>query len=306
LVRRGKWTILEEKIKSWFDYVYWFLNKNILLSIMFILVAIILAGIFGRWEGLTAVGTIGMALVIMLIELILPRFNQPVLQIEFQQNNSQYCTEAPLHHSFKLSNQFKTKVERNSDIPKIPASDVCGEFNLKSPVGSSNIFSLSPEKSDEMAFNRSNRNKWGYFLRIRVKNEGRGVAKKCRGVVVDITQNGRTITYFSPLILRWANRPLDLIHDTIDLNQGEYWFLDVFFSVPNDPNLYFHHIYLGKAVGVKYWLKKGKYEISITVYAENAQPKNEKFFVEWTGRYKDIKMRKKSQECVSNKFRIIL
>jgi len=126
-------------------------------------------------EALTAIGTIGMAFVIVLIELILLYFKKPRLKIEFEENNQQYCREASLSSGYKVS--YTEEDDITSSTAKIIApSDI--PTNLTSSPGSTSIHIPGLKESDFKAISLSQkRPSKSYFIRLKVINNGRGVVK---------------------------------------------------------------------------------------------------------------------------------
>ena len=74
-----------------------------------------------------------------------------------------------------------------------------------------------------------------YWIRIKVTNEGRKVAKRCEGKLVDIQaiKNEETIPFqpFDPAILRWASYPVETDLRPTNINKGEYDYLNVVYTV---------------------------------------------------------------------------
>jgi len=75
---------------------------------------------------------------------------------------------------------------------------------------------------------------WRYWIRIKVTNKGKGVAKKCKGKLVDIKKikdDGSLEQFqpFDPVILRWIDYP-ENIYGSIDLNREEPSFLNVIYT----------------------------------------------------------------------------
>ncbi|MCG2825411.1 MAG: hypothetical protein L6265_02320 [Thermoplasmatales archaeon] len=155
-----------------------------------------------------------------------------------------------------------------------------------------------------------------YWFRIRVKNNGKTVAKSCIGKLMEIKDKDNIIlTTFDPSALRWvAFKEIEELAinerkyngwlrkiGTLDINRGEYEYLDIVYSREkndgmgwgdkggNDTNL---HICITDRTprGIKAYLERiGTYSLKITIYVENADPYTREFRLEWSGEWDKVK-----------------
>ncbi|RLI75500.1 hypothetical protein DRP05_14675 [Archaeoglobales archaeon] len=146
-----------------------------------------------------------------------------------------------------------------------------------------------------------------YWIRIKVENIGKQIAKGVEGRLVEIKdKNGNSIKEFVPLILRWASRPYSKIPDIqdvrMDINRGASWFLDVIYIADvaklksSEKERYkiwgqrthICDIYMGLPTGTLKDLDPGEYYLTITIYGDNIKPLSKTFRLTWGGKYRDI------------------
>ncbi|GAG15911.1 unnamed protein product, partial [marine sediment metagenome] len=183
---------------------------------------------FGGWQGLTAIGTLGMGLAVFILEVLLPYIRKPRLMLTFDRKDKRYCREARiLELKPKKQGQNQEKGESTHEITSfepslgepyeiIPPSGLLGP-NLLDVIPGTGVAGLT---YTAVVYSDANRNaksrkgisissKKGYFIRIKVQNTGNSLAKKCQGVIADVSlvkKDSDEIKYFVPLVLHWANR----------------------------------------------------------------------------------------------------
>lgn len=269
-------------------------------GIVAVIVLIALTSKFDGWQGLTAIGTLGVAFSVLYLEVLLPYIKRPRLTLTFSQEDKKCCRKArignwqlkevdvrPDHESMTL----ESPLEGPHEI--IPPGGV-----LTSTVGLTHTTLLSQVNADIDVKGRKeifiDYKKKGYFVRIKVQNTGGSLAKKCQGVVaeVELTEGDFDETqYFVPLVLHWANRSPRLCGVPIDLNTGAHWYLDVVYTEEDSDSVHVFHISTGERIGTIDKFKKGEYRLKIIIYAENSKPTDEKWLkLKWGGTdYKDVK-----------------
>jgi len=144
-----------------------------------------------------------------------------------------------------------------------------------------------------------------YYVRIRVKNKGKSVARRLRGKLVDaIGKDGVSHKDFDPLFLHWTTieppRGLDRLNyqlsvrylEAIDLNRGEWDYLDVFIREKGKEEL----IEIATTKTPRACLKElhitDEIEyVKITIYGANVDPRTETYKLVWSGaKYDQIRM----------------
>ncbi len=172
-------------------------------------------------------------------------------------------------------------------------------------------------------------NNIGCLIRLRIRNIGGSVAKNLRGKLVDvINKDGKTYKYFDPLFLHWASTPIiekvDIGKyakwlDPIDLNAGEWEFLDVFITkTPKKKQKESDTDYLErkeKEKGLLYIntkteargcvmilkISEGLKAFKITIYGNNIEPVTETYKLKWNGEnYNEIEMDPINQKKANN------
>ncbi|MGZ3952809.1 MAG: hypothetical protein ACXVBZ_15515 [Flavisolibacter sp.] len=114
----------------------------------------------------------------------------------------------------------------------------------------------------------------GYWIRLRVVNSGKSVAKNCMGKMVRIidasTKQARKD--FDPIVLRWVGSTID---KPIDINRNEDEYLDII-----QTNALFQKQFLIRAAGVEtdppginLHPPRKNYFLHIELYGANVEPK---------------------------------
>lgn len=222
-------------------------------------------------QTLTAIGTLGTALVILWLQIIRPWLYAPELKIDFRQEEP-YCKEVPWI--------FKEDVNKANFPSKI--TPISG-----STYGEPQI--LLDTTDDSITYETN-----AYWIRLKVTNEGGSVAKNCEGQLTEVRDKDKNLMRgFVPIILRWSSRP-DI--DPIDINKEAFWFLDILFI--NQAHAKFEEaekfskhahicdIYRNVPTGTSKDLEQGEYYLKITIYGDNFKPKSNILFINWKGEWK--------------------
>lgn len=142
--------------------------------------------------------------------------------------------------------------------------------------------------------------KGGYSIRIKVINKGSSTALNCRCRLENIYQriNNRLqlVGPFDPLGLHWVDHPWEDFGPT-SLPPKASQFVDVFHSVEAERVLYIRREHFLTGI-ISTIAEKGEYYFHITAYAENAEPRQETFWLNWKQQWHDIDMRQLTPEEV--------
>jgi len=123
-----------------------------------------------------------------------------------------------------------------------------------------------------------------YWLRIRVRNLGKSVAKRCIGkLVVVMDRDGNRIERYDPVTLKWVGTDEDAVPLwPIDLNPEEYEYLDVL-STRYDVKNWAYIMTDRMRRGIPKVLSPGSYILHITIYGDGVSPESKYFSVHWLG-----------------------
>ena len=114
----------------------------------------------------------------------------------------------------------------------------------------------------------------GYWIRLRVVNSGKSVAKDCEGKMVRIidavTKQERKD--FDPIVLRWVGSTVD---KPIDINRNEDEYLDVVqTNVLNEKNFLIRAAGVEKdSIGINLRPPRRDYFLHVELYGANVEPK---------------------------------
>jgi len=86
---------------------------------------------------------------------------------------------------------------------------------------------------------QSGLNVLGYWVRLRVRNVGRSLARGCEGKLVRITNPSDSIDRpdFDPTILHWVGTAWDKLDNSIGISKDEYEYLDVLYVMNGRPDI---------------------------------------------------------------------
>jgi hypothetical protein len=114
----------------------------------------------------------------------------------------------------------------------------------------------------------------GYWIRLRVVNSGKSVAKNCEGKMVRIidASTKQERKDFDPIVLRWVGSTID---KPIDINRNEDEYLDII-----QTNALIEKQFLIRAAGVEknpmginLHPPRGDYFLHVELYGANVEPK---------------------------------
>jgi len=116
-----------------------------------------------------------------------------------------------------------------------------------------------------------------YWIRLRVKNVGRSIARGCEGKLVRVTdanmKKGRKD--FDPVALRWASTQR---YEPIAINKTEYEYLDLVMRKTNDKRVV--HIVADATLlrGINLDPPLTDYIFHIIIYGENVEPLEKSYY----------------------------
>ena len=131
-----------------------------------------------------------------------------------------------------------------------------------------------------------------YYIRIRVANIGKSVAKRCVAKLAEVgDDSGKTLSDYDPWPLHWVSTDWhEVPFNAIDLNQNEYQYFDVSHTIQDKPGLAII-CKDNSPRGINPWFTKGEYILQITLYGDNCKPVTQKYRLIWAASdHKDIKL----------------
>lgn len=123
-----------------------------------------------------------------------------------------------------------------------------------------------------------------YWLRIRVRNLGKSVARRCIGKLVAVMdKDGNLIEEYDPVTLKWVGTDENAVPLwPIDLNPEECEYLDVL-STRYDDKVWAHIMTDRMPRGTLKVLEPGSYILHITIYGDGVSPESKYLSVHWLG-----------------------
>jgi len=113
-----------------------------------------------------------------------------------------------------------------------------------------------------------------YWIRLKVLNVGRSVAKDCEGKLVKIidAQTKKELRNFDPVVLYWVGAT---IGKPLDINKNEFEYLDIIRTQSNAPNKFFiRGVGLEQDIrGINPNPERKDYFLHIEIYGANIDPK---------------------------------
>ena len=127
-----------------------------------------------------------------------------------------------------------------------------------------------------------------YWVRLRVKNAGRSIARGCEGKLVriaDVTTN-EDRKDFDPVVLHWVGTT----HNPIDINKSEYEYLDVIFTRADNPKVFCIHCEEKEPRAINLCPERKDYILQIVLYGKNVEPLQKSFYLKNHEEYDKIKL----------------
>jgi hypothetical protein len=134
-----------------------------------------------------------------------------------------------------------------------------------------------------------------FWPRLRVKNDGKSVARTCEGILVEVTNpDGEPDKRYDPLTLGWSIAPLERRFQPIDIAHGRVVDLNTFTTIEGERNATFDT--LKDPRGVPLYLEPGDYWLRIVIYGDNFKPVQRGYAVHWDGNdYSRVNMEEMNQ-----------
>lgn len=127
-----------------------------------------------------------------------------------------------------------------------------------------------------------------FWLRLRVRNGGRSIARECEGILAEVRNpEGELDKRYDPLTLSWAIAPSNRGLEPLDIARNRVVALNTFFTVEGESNAPFatHP----DRRGVPLYLEPGDHWLRIAIYGDNFKPVERGYAVQWKGKnYRQI------------------
>lgn len=134
-------------------------------------------------------------------------------------------------------------------------------------------------------------NIFGIWIRARLKNEGKSVARNCRAYLTDIVvehTSGSRLVYNNEdaIPLKWSLRADE---EKIDLPPEITQFIDICHVLATEPNKLHSDARINPFRLGPFWQLPGKYKVTVVVTADEAEPASTAVCFYWPGQYDQIK-----------------
>lgn len=133
--------------------------------------------------------------------------------------------------------------------------------------------------------------KSAFWLRLRIKNTGRSVARRCEGILAEVRKpDGALDKRYDPITLRWAIAPIGRGLEPLDIARDREVDLNIFTTFENEnfAVLATH----SDPRGIPLRLEPGDYWIRTVIYGDNVKPEKRGYAIHWDGKdYKTVDMR---------------
>lgn len=137
--------------------------------------------------------------------------------------------------------------------------------------------------------------KKGFWPRLRIVNTGRSVARRCEGILAEVTKpDGSSDDRYDPLTLRWAIAPEDKGLEPLDIARGRQVDLNIFTTIENTSFAPFATY--ADPRGIPLFLEPGDYWLRIIIYGDNFKPVERGYAVHWDGKdYRKVPMQEMNE-----------
>lgn len=138
--------------------------------------------------------------------------------------------------------------------------------------------------------------KAAFWPRLQVKNVGRSVARRCEGILTEVTNpEGKLDTRYDPLSLSWSIAPTSRGLEPLDIARNRVVDLNTFYTIKGEPKAPFatHP----DPRGIPLHLGPGDYWLRIVIYGDNFKPVERGYAVHWNGEdYRRVDMREMNEK----------
>jgi hypothetical protein len=127
-----------------------------------------------------------------------------------------------------------------------------------------------------------------YWIRARIVNVGKSVAKRCEGKLVRI-RDAKTMEDrkdFDPVVLRWVVGELN----PIDINKTDYEYLNILYTRKDDVMHFFVDSIDVKPRGINLFPERKDYILDIVLYGDNVDPVAKSFYLKNNKEYDRIEL----------------
>ena len=131
-----------------------------------------------------------------------------------------------------------------------------------------------------------------YWVRLKIINSGKSPSSNCVGKLTAIMDNGgQRLRNYDPVMLHWVGTDWAATpFRPIDLNQGDYEFLDITYVSAGEPSMALI-CQDRQPRGIPNYLSPGIYRLQITIYSANANPATKEYRLVFGGTtYTDIRL----------------
>ena len=138
--------------------------------------------------------------------------------------------------------------------------------------------------------------KAAFWPRLQVKNGGRSVARRCEGILAEVTNpEGKLDTRYDPLSLSWGIAPTGRGLEPLDIARDRVVDLNTFYTIEGEPKAPFATY--PDPRGMPLHLEPGDYWLRIVIYGDNFKPVERGYAVHWDGKnYKGIDMQEMNEK----------
>ena len=163
-------------------------------------------------------------------------------------------------------------------------------FSLEEPISRETMVNVQIPPLEPPQYKRA------FWLRLRVKNGGRSVARRCEGILAEVANpKGELDTRYDPLALRWAIAPINRGLEPLDIARGRDVDLNIFTTIEGEQNAPFATYQDPR--GVPLYLEPGDYWLRIVIYGDNFKPIERGYTVRWDGKdYKGVGMQEMNEK----------
>ena len=116
-----------------------------------------------------------------------------------------------------------------------------------------------------------------YWIRLRVRNVGRSIARRCEGKIVRITdaETKEDRKDFDPMVLRWVSTQA---YEPIDINKSESEYLDLVYRTTKDDRTIFIAANPKLRLGINLGPPLKDYIFHVTISGENVEPLQKSYY----------------------------
>jgi len=132
-----------------------------------------------------------------------------------------------------------------------------------------------------------------HWIRVKVRNRGRGTAKSCKGKMIAVYRaDGSLREDRDSMLLKWAGIPEDQQLTPLDLAPHEWQFLNVTRADSEYPTKALVATDFDARPGFPQTLEAGQtHKVRLAVYADNAEPVTRDFVIEFNGDIHSLEIR---------------